>query len=86
VLNQTRLRALIQGFGPNSDVWLNKKILISRTSTTYSGRTVPAISIEPVLAPQLTAQPKRVKRAIESGKPQPPGTEPLDDGLSDIPF
>jgi hypothetical protein len=83
VLNQTRLRALIQGFGPNSDNWLDKKIMISRASTTYSGRTVPAIAIEPVVAPQIAAQPKRVKRVIESGITKSAGSPPIDD---DIPF
>src|SRR5580704_12910057 len=50
VLNQTRLRSLIRGFGPNSDVWLDKKIMISRTST-FGSKNVAAIAIEPVLAP-----------------------------------
>lgn len=85
VLNQTRLRALIRGFGPNSDNWLDKKIMISRTSTTYGGKTVAAIAIEPVSAPQIAAQPpKRARPVIESGKSKSAGSPPpIND---DIPF
>jgi hypothetical protein len=79
VLNQTRLQALIRGFGPNSDNWLDQKIMISRTSTTYSGRTVPAIAIEPATAPQIAAPPpKRPKRVIESGGKPVSSIDPND--------
>jgi hypothetical protein len=60
--------------------------MISRTSTTYSGRTVPAITIEPVLSPQIAAQPKRAKSVIESGKAKSAGSPPPVDPDDPIPF
>ena len=84
VLNQTRLRSMIRGFGPNSDNWCDKTILISRGTTTYSGKDVPCIRIEPVVPAQIAAPPPkgRGKMTITSGKAKAPATEtapPIDD-------
>jgi hypothetical protein len=91
VLNQPRLAVMIEAFGPNSENWVGRTILIRRGSTTYSGKIVPAIVIEtpertPKIAatkpaPELEGPRKRDKMTILSGKP------PIDDDPSDgIPF
>jgi hypothetical protein len=79
VLNQTRLKTLIGSFGPNSDNWIGKPIIISRGSTLYAGKTVPAVNIEPIVAPRVAAEPRKAigSTDIRSGKgawddPPPP--------------
>ena len=68
VLNQTRLKTMIAAFGPNFDGWAGKQIIISKGSTVYSGKTVPAIVVEPVVPTRIAAVPRS---ALEASSPKP---------------
>jgi hypothetical protein len=83
VLNQTRLKTMIAAFGPNFDGWPGKQITIRQGSTVYSGKTVPAIVVEPVVPTQIAA----VRRpALEASSPKPIQTtrRPITPGSVDI--
>jgi hypothetical protein len=58
VLNQTRLKTMIAAFGPSFDGWVGKQIIISQDSTVYSGKTVPAIKVEPVVPTRIATEPR----------------------------
>ena len=75
---------MIRGFGPNSDNWCDKTILISRGTTTYSGKDVPCIRIEPVVpdadrcpAAQGPRQADHHQRQTKA--PAPETAPPIDD-------
>jgi hypothetical protein len=53
VLNQTRLKVLIGAFGPNSENWIGKPVILSRGQERYGGKPVPAVRIEPIVAPRI---------------------------------
>jgi hypothetical protein len=91
-LNQGRLKKMIVAFGPNFDNWPGKKIIIRQGSTVYSGDTVRAIMVEPVVPARIAADPRKVRITIESGQRasgeppseiNPPPIDAIDD---DIPF
>ncbi len=90
VLNQTRLKAMIRAFGPNSDNWIGKPIMINRGLTVYAGKDVPAVVIEPVVSPRIAVEPRQGRVTMESGKsassePSPVYDErnppPIDDDI-----
>jgi hypothetical protein len=56
VLNQTRLGALVEAWGLNYEDWAGKQIIISQGSTTYGGKAVPCVKIEPVVAERIARQ------------------------------
>jgi hypothetical protein len=72
VLNQTRLRAMIGGFGPNSANWLGREVIVRRGQTLYQGRSVAAVELEPIVAPRLEGGGQPAP-AIEGPKPSPSG-------------
>ena len=84
VLNQTRLKTLIAAFGPQSDNWLGREIAILRGTTTFSGKHVPAIVIEPMVAERIAA-----RRVTPEPSIMPPSAPPHskydgpDDGEDD---
>jgi hypothetical protein len=55
VLNQTRLKVLIGAFGPNSENWIGKPVILSRGQERYGGKSVPAVRMEPIVAPRIAA-------------------------------
>ena len=57
-LNQERLKALIGGFGPNPANWIGRPIVVSRGTTTYGGKRVACVVIEPVVLTRIGADPK----------------------------
>ena len=57
-LNQTRLKALISGFGPNPANWIGKTIMISRAMTTYAGKPEACVVVEPVVPTRISAEAK----------------------------
>jgi hypothetical protein len=57
-LNQTRLKALIGGFGPNPANWIGKTIILSRGTTTYAGKREACVVVEPVIPTRIAADPK----------------------------
>jgi hypothetical protein len=57
-LNQTRLKALIGGFGPNPANWIGKAIIVSRGSATFAGKPEACVVVEPVVATRIAADQK----------------------------
>jgi hypothetical protein len=57
-LNQGRLKALIGGFGPNPANWIGRPIVVSRGTTTYGGKRVACVVVEPVVPTRIAADPK----------------------------
>jgi hypothetical protein len=55
VLNQTNLKALMAGFGPNSENWVGQGVVVNRTLADFKGKPVPAIRLEPVRHPAISA-------------------------------
>ena len=82
---------MIVAFGPNSDNWIGKALIISRGITTYSGKDVACVVIEPVVATRIAAAPQRPalgeqrrgSTTITSGR-QPP-TPPMPPPIEDVP-
>jgi hypothetical protein len=57
-LNQTRLKALIVGFGPNPANWIGRSIAVSKGTTTYGTKRVACVVVEPVVPTRIAADPK----------------------------
>jgi hypothetical protein len=66
VLNQTRLKVLIGAFGPNSDNWIGKPVILSRGQEKYGGKPVPAVRIEPIVAPRIGETSEANARVLPS--------------------
>ena len=93
-MNQTRLKAGIAAWGPNPDNWIGKSIIISQGDTTFSGKKVPCIKIEPVVADRIAMQGATVTAISNRREPPKPSAPPLIDNMpggsdeldDDIPF
>jgi hypothetical protein len=84
VLNQSRLKGMIAAYGLESDNWVGRAVVVSRGTTLYQGKSVPAIMVDPVVATRIGAEqrpaleePRRGSIDIRSGKgswddPPPP--------------
>jgi hypothetical protein len=70
-LNQTRLMTLIGAYGHNSDNWIGKTVIIKRGTAMYAGKTVPAVKLEPIVAPKVAAEPRLRLVTVESSKGAP---------------
>ena len=79
ILNQTRLKALIGAFGPNSENWIGKSVILSRGLAPYAGKIVPAVKIEPIVAPRIAAEPRQRLITVGSGKGAPTDQAPAYD-------
>jgi hypothetical protein len=55
VLNQTNLKTLMDAFGRNSENWLGQDVVVNRTLADFKGKPVPAIRLEAVRRPAVTA-------------------------------
>jgi hypothetical protein len=77
-LNQTRLKALIGGFGPNPANWIGKTIILSRGTTTYAGKPEACVVVEPVVPTRIAAGPKPAIAA----QPVRKGLATIEGGLS----
>jgi hypothetical protein len=55
VLNQTNLKTLMAAFGRDSENWVGQDVLVNRTLADFKGKPVPAIRLEAVRRPALTA-------------------------------
>jgi hypothetical protein len=69
VLNQTRLKVLIGAFGPNSENWIGKPVILSRGQERYGGKPVPSVRIEPILAPRIGVTPEENAHSLPSPQP-----------------
>jgi hypothetical protein len=57
VLNQTNLKTLMDAFGRNSENWVGQDVSVKRTLAPFRGKPVPAIRLEAVRRPAVTAPP-----------------------------
>lgn len=59
-LNKTRVRKMVEMFGPDSDEWLDRRIALLPVPVQFNGKSQMGVAI--------TAPPKRKKAATESTK------------------
>jgi hypothetical protein len=50
VVNKTNYVILSHAFGPNTDMWLGKQIVVCPSMTPFKGKMVETIRVEPLLA------------------------------------
>jgi hypothetical protein len=55
VVNKTNYVILNHAFGPNTDMWVGKQIIVSPSMTPFKGKMVETIRVEPLLAPAAPA-------------------------------
>jgi hypothetical protein len=55
VLNQTNLKTLMAAFGRKSENWVGQDVVVNRTLADFKGKPVPAIRLEAVRRPAVTA-------------------------------
>jgi hypothetical protein len=55
VVNKTNYVILAHAFGPNTDVWIGKQIVISPSMTPFKGKMVETIRVEPLLTQAVPA-------------------------------
>ena len=55
VVNKTNYLILAQTFGPNTDTWIGKQIVVSPSMTPFKGKMVETIRIEPLLTRAVPA-------------------------------
>jgi hypothetical protein len=84
VLNQTRLKALIGAFGPNSENWIGKSVILSRVQAMYAGKPLPAVKIEPIVAPRIGVTPQGSAHSLPSQPAAKPQPAQVTRGSSDI--
>jgi hypothetical protein len=51
VVNKTNYLILSQAFGPNTDTWIGKQIVVSPSMTPFKGKMVETIRVEPLRPP-----------------------------------
>ena len=64
VLNKTRAQVLYAAFGPNSDNWIGKPIIIRLGETMFAGKKVGAVVIEAVVATRISAEQRPALGAV----------------------
>src|ERR1700722_3581645 len=55
VLNQSNLKTLMTAFGRKSENWVGQDVVVNRTLADFKGKPVPAIRLEAVRRPAITA-------------------------------
>jgi hypothetical protein len=55
VVNKTNYVILAHAFGPNTDAWVGKQIVLSPSMTPFKGKMVETIRVEPLRAPAVPA-------------------------------
>ena len=55
VLNQSNLKTLMTAFGRKSENWVGQDVAVNRTLADFKGKPVPAIRLEAVRRPAVTA-------------------------------
>jgi hypothetical protein len=94
VCTPTKTKALIKAFGPNSNNYIGKLIVLRQGTTLFQGEKVPCVDMEPVVTTKVAAPPER--KVINAPPPpapseiEPPSREGDDLGDPDpdeeIPF
>jgi len=49
VVNKTNFVVLAHAFGPNTDAWIGRQIVVTPTMTPFKGKMVETIRVEPLL-------------------------------------
>lgn len=55
VVNKTNYVILAHAFGPNTDAWVGKQIVVCPSMTPFKGKMVETIRVEPLLTPAVPA-------------------------------
>ena len=55
VVNKTNYVILTHAFGPNTDAWVGKQVVLSPSMTPFKGKMVETIRVEPLLTPAVPA-------------------------------
>jgi hypothetical protein len=55
VINKTNYLILAHAFGPNTDAWVKKQIVVCPSMTPFKGKMVETIRVEPLLTPAVPA-------------------------------
>jgi hypothetical protein len=79
VVNKTNYLILRHAFGPNTDTWIGKQIVLSPSMTPFKGKMVETIRVEPLRPP---AAPQA--GAPQAGVPPagaPSASAPLNDEI-----
>jgi len=91
-LNQTRLRAMIEGCGHDTEHWVGREVDIFHATAFYQGKQVAAVGIAVVERPAVAApmsQPRIAKATFTSSVQTVAPTaadEPLDYPAGQAPF
>jgi hypothetical protein len=64
VVNKTNYLILAHAFGPNTDTWIGRQIVVSPSMTPFKGKMVETIRVEPLT--------NRVASSINGSAHQPP--------------
>ena len=99
VLNKTNANNLSNLYGPESDGWIGKPMMLVSTFVDFQGQSTPALRLHP---PQVQAIPQQAftqpggqpgpGQPIQTGTPPPPVTQtyseinPPPAGDDDMPF
>jgi hypothetical protein len=96
VLNQTRLKTMIEAFGPNIDNWVGKTVMLRRGPTMFKGEPTWGIFLDVDRSERIAVHDLNVTAIGDhrrpSGPPVPPPRDyygPSDGGgdpTEDIPF
>lgn len=72
VLNKTNAFCLAEWFGDNTDGWLNQQVELYSTTTSFSGRMVPAIRVRqaPQWQPPAQQQAQVQQQFVQQPVPQ----------------
>lgn len=74
VLNKTNANNISKLYGPETDDWIGKPVMLGTAMVDFNGQSVESIRIYP---------PKQAKQSVAKPAPRPTVSEELDD---EIPF
>jgi hypothetical protein len=79
ILNKTNAYCLAEWFGDDTNGWLNRQVELYSTTTSFSGRMVPAIRVRQApqwQQPPAQQQPQPVPQQMQSAQQQQPQPVP----------
>jgi len=83
VLNKTNANTIADMYGPETDGWIGRPIVIFPTQTDFQGRQVAAIRVQLMTPNEISMA---AQAPAEDPRPPVPATGPVDDLDDDIPF
>jgi hypothetical protein len=92
VLNKTNATNIAAAYGPETNNWLGKKVILFSAWVDFQGKSVEAIRIRPApqqqqQAPQYQTEARTAVMPVQTAQPQhAPQFESGDDFRDDIPF